>query len=49
MKENETWFDFMDRAKKNGNSPTMQEALDREDNKNEPNSSRKNIKRERKK
>jgi len=28
--ENESWFEFMDRAKKNGLSPTLQEKFDRE-------------------
>lgn len=46
MKENETWFEFMDRSKKNGNSPTMQEALDREEeSKDEPDSNDKSGKR----
>lgn len=30
MKATETWYEFMDRAKKNGVSPTIQEAIDRE-------------------
>ncbi len=28
--EDETWFEFMDRAKRNGVSPTTQEQLDRD-------------------
>lgn len=28
--ENETWFEFMDRAKRNGLSPTKQEEIDRQ-------------------
>jgi rRNA maturation endonuclease Nob1 len=30
-KKGETWFEFMDRAKRNGNSPTFQEELDRDE------------------
>ena len=30
MKENETWFEFMDRTKKNGISPTTQEEIDKD-------------------
>ncbi len=30
MKPYENWFEFMDRAKKNGLSPTMQESVDRQ-------------------
>jgi len=31
MRENETWDEFMDRAKKNGVSPTMQEEIDKDE------------------
>ena len=31
MKDNETWFEFMDRAKKNGLSPTSQEEEDNDE------------------
>ena len=31
MKDNETWFEFMNRAKKNGLSPISQEATDNEE------------------
>lgn len=31
MKDNETWFEFMDRARENGVSPTTQENIDREE------------------
>jgi len=35
MKKNETWFEFMDRAKKNGVSPTTQEEIDKKEKVNE--------------
>lgn len=30
MKETESWLEFMDRAKSNGLSPTLQEKVDRD-------------------
>lgn len=35
MKKNETWFEFMNRAKQNGISPTTQEEIDKKEKEKE--------------